>query len=84
MYFPLSFTNGSSFNGSLLAQYYGPLVWGEASLDYSRNFVSIIVVIISAKPSGCYDVTMIESNPGKSVSRDLIFVLAQMVECSAG
>nr|VFK00298.1 MAG: hypothetical protein BECKLFY1418B_GA0070995_11812 [Candidatus Kentron sp. LFY] len=32
VYFPLGFTNESSFNGSLLAQDYGLLVRGEASL----------------------------------------------------
>ena len=35
-YFPLSFTNGSSFNGSLLMQDYGSLLSGEASLAYSH------------------------------------------------
>nr|VFK36887.1 MAG: hypothetical protein BECKSD772F_GA0070984_10077 [Candidatus Kentron sp. SD]VFK40515.1 MAG: hypothetical protein BECKSD772E_GA0070983_10076 [Candidatus Kentron sp. SD]VFK78364.1 MAG: hypothetical protein BECKSD772D_GA0070982_10138 [Candidatus Kentron sp. SD] len=38
IYFPLSFTNGSNFNGPLLARDYGSLVRGGASLDLTSVF----------------------------------------------
>ena len=37
VYFPLGFTNGSGFNGPLLARNYASLVRGEASLVMANH-----------------------------------------------